>query len=55
MVVAGIALWVGIFLALERVDGWVIIWSFLGWFWFSYWCFDYLIITPFVFMHEEHC
>jgi len=27
-VVQGFALWVGIFLALWRVDGWVIIWSF---------------------------
>jgi hypothetical protein len=51
-VVQGFALWVGKFLALWRVDGWVIIWRFLVRFWVSFWCFAYFIITSFIFMHK---
>jgi hypothetical protein len=54
-VVRGFALWVGIFLELWRVDGWVIIWNFLVMFWFSFWCFVYFIITSFTMMHEGLC
>jgi len=35
-VVQGFVLWVGIFLALWRVDGWVILWSLLERFWVSF-------------------
>ena len=52
MVVQGIALWVGSFLALCRVDKCVIIWSFLVTFWVSFWHFPYLIIRSVIFMHE---
>jgi hypothetical protein len=45
----------GYFLALWRVDRWVIIWSFLVRFWVSLWCFVYFIITSFIFMHEGLC
>jgi hypothetical protein len=55
MVVHGFALWVGIFLALWKVDRWVIIWSFLVRFWVSLWCFVNFIITSFKFMHEGQC
>jgi hypothetical protein len=51
-VVQGFALLVGIFLALWRVDGWVIIWSFLVRFRVSFWCFVYFIIASFIFIHE---
>jgi len=54
-VVEGFALWVGIFLALWKVDRWVIIWSFLVRFCVSFWCFVYFIITSFIFMHEGLC
>jgi hypothetical protein len=54
-VVRGFALWVGIFLELWSVDGWVIIWNFLVMFWFSFWCFVYFIITSFIMMHEGLC
>jgi len=54
-VVRGFALWVGIFLALWRVDGWVMIWSFSVRFWVSFWCFVDFIITSFIFMHEGLC
>ena len=47
--------WVGISLALCRVDGWVIIWSFLMMFLVTFWCFIYFVITSFIFMHEELC
>ena len=40
------------FLALWRVDRWVIIWSFLVIFWVSFWCCVYFIITSFIFKHE---
>jgi len=51
----GFELWVGIFLALWMVDGWVIIWSFLERFWVSFWCFLHFIIPSFIFMHEGLC
>jgi len=41
--------------ALWRVDGWVIIWSFLVTFQVSFWCLVYFIITSFIFMHEGLC
>jgi len=54
-VVHGFPSWVGMVLALWRVDGWVIIWSFLVMFWVTFWCFVYFIITSFIFMHEGLC
>jgi len=45
----------GYFLALWRVDRWVIIWSLLMMLWVSFWCFVYFIITSFIFMHEGLC
>jgi hypothetical protein len=42
----------GIFLTLWRVDGWVMIWSFLKRFWVSSLCFVDFIITSFIFVHE---
>jgi len=54
-VVQGLALWVGIFLALWRVDEWVIICSFLVRFWVSVRCFVYYIITSFIFTHQGLC
>jgi hypothetical protein len=54
-VIQRFVLWVGIFLALWRVDGWVIIWSFLVRFWVSFCCFVYLIHTSFIFMHKALC
>jgi hypothetical protein len=44
MVVQGLVLWVGIFVALNRVDGWVIIWRFLLRFLVSFWCLVYYIV-----------
>jgi len=55
MVVQGFTLLVGIFLTLWRVDGWVIIWSFLVRFLVSFGCFVYFIITSFIFIHEGLC
>jgi len=55
MVIQGFVLCVGIFLALWRVDGWVIIWSFLERFWVSFWYVIYCIITSIIFMHEGLC
>jgi len=54
-VVQGFALWAGMFLALWRVDGWVIIWSWLEWFGVSFWRFVYFIITSVIFMLEGLC
>jgi len=54
-VVQDFAWFVGIFLALWRVDRWVIIWSCLVRFWVSVWCFVYFIITAFLFMYEGLC
>jgi len=48
----GFALWVCLVLAYWRVDGWVIIGSFLEMFWVSFWCFVYFIFTLLIFMHE---
>jgi len=53
--VQGFALWVGIFLALWRLEGWVIIWSFLVRFWVSFWCVVYFIMKSVEFMHEGLC
>jgi len=53
--VQGFAWWVGFVLALWRVDGWVMIWCLLVRFWVSFWCFGYLIITSFIFIHEGLC
>jgi len=44
-VVEGFVLRVGIFLPPWKVDGWVIIWSFLVRFWVPFWCFHNFIIT----------
>jgi hypothetical protein len=49
----GFALRVGIVLALYRVDGWVIICSFLVRFWVSFWYFVYFMSTSFIFTHAE--
>jgi len=53
MVVQGFRLWVGIFLSLWRVDGWVIIESFWVRIWVSIWWVVNCIIIPFIFMHER--
>jgi len=55
MVVQGFGLRVGISPTLWRVDGLVIIWSFLVRFGVSFWCFVDFIITSFIFMHEGVC
>jgi len=42
----------GLFLALWRVDEWVLVWSFLVRFWVSFWCFVYFIITLVIYIHD---
>jgi len=54
-IVSGFKLWVGLYLALWRVDGRVIIWSYLVRLWVSLWCFVYFIITFFIFILEGLC
>jgi hypothetical protein len=45
----------GDFLALRRVDGWVIIWSLLGPFWDALRCFVDFIITLVIYIYERLC
>jgi hypothetical protein len=52
MVVQGFEWWVGKFLALWRVDGWVIIWSFLVRYLVTFWCFVYFMITSCILLHK---
>ena len=51
-IVQGYVLWVGIILALWRVDGGMIIWSFLERFWLSFYCCIDFLITSVIFRHE---
>jgi hypothetical protein len=48
----GFGLWGGIFLALSRLDGWVIIWSLLETFLVSFWYFLNFILPPIRFMYK---
>jgi len=45
----------GYFLALWKMDAWVIIWTFLERFRVSVCCFVYFIISSVIFMYEELC
>ena len=55
MVLQRFTFWVGIFLALWRVDRWVKIQSVLVRYWVTSWCFVYFIIKLVTFIHEGLC